>query len=164
MFTVRLATKTDMDAVLNLIRELAEFEKEPQAVEVTAEMLKQDGFGDSPAFTAFVAEQNGSIVGLALFYYRYSTWKGKTIHLEDLIVTEKARGGGVGKALLTEVVKYGFEAGVKRMEWAVLDWNEPAIKFYESNGAKVLRDWDVVHLDEQGIKKYIHNNVSNANI
>lgn len=164
MFTVRLATKRDMKAALQLITELAVFEKEPDAVEITSDMLERDGFGENPAFTSFVAEQENQIVGLALFYYRYSTWKGKTIHLEDLIVTEAARGNGIGKALLTEVVKYSYQVGVKRIEWAVLDWNTPAIDFYESNGARVLRDWDVVHLDETGIKKYIENNLSNANI
>lgn len=162
MLTIRLATENDMSQVLQLIQELAIFEKEPDAVEVTVEDLKNDGFGTTPAFTAFVAEKEGAVVGLALFYYRYSTWKGKTIHLEDLIVTETARGNGVGKALLTEVIKYGYAKKVKRIEWNVLDWNTPAIEFYESNGAAVLRDWDVVQLNEQGIQNYI-NRLGDAN-
>ncbi|SFU68760.1 L-amino acid N-acyltransferase YncA [Pustulibacterium marinum] len=155
-FSVRLATKEDMSQVWNLIHELAVYEKEPDAVEVTIEDLQTDGFGEQPAFTCFVAEENQKILGIALFYNRYSTWKGKTIHLEDLIVTESARGRGIGKALLTKVIEFGHEQKLKRIEWAVLDWNEPAIKFYENNGAAVLRDWDVVQLDEQGIQNYIN--------
>ncbi len=155
-FDVRLATKNDMPQVWNLIHELAVFENEPDAVEVTVEDLIADGFGAQPAFTCFVAVENETVLGIALFYNRYSTWKGRTIHLEDLIVTESARGKGIGKALLTKVIQYGHEQKLRRIEWAVLDWNEPAIKFYENNGASVLRDWDVVQLDEQGIQNYIN--------
>lgn len=162
MFITRIATKEDMPAALELIRELAIFEKEPEAVEVTVAQLQNDGFGEQPLFKAIVAEAEGKVVGLALFYYRYSTWKGKTIHLEDLIVNNNYRGTGIGQALFTDVINYGYQQKVKRIEWAVLDWNEPAIKFYEKNGAKVLRDWDVVQMDEQGIKTYI-NTISNAN-
>ncbi len=94
---------------------------------------------------------------MALIYPRYSTWKGAIIHLEDLIVTEKMRGSGLGTALLNEVVKYGHARGAKRINWEVIDWNEPAIEFYESKGARVMRDWDVVQLDEQGIANYLTN-------
>ncbi|GLB52692.1 N-acetyltransferase [Neptunitalea chrysea] len=162
MFEIRLATKNNMKQVHNLINELAIFEKEPDAVEVTVEDLITDGFGENPSFISFVAVEKEQVVGLALFYYRYSTWKGKTIHLEDLIVTESCRGKGIGKALLTEVIQYGYNEGVKRIEWNVLDWNTPAIDFYKSNGAKVLRDWDVVQLSEEGIKNYI-NRLNHAN-
>ncbi|AKA35284.1 GNAT family N-acetyltransferase [Flagellimonas lutaonensis] len=155
---IRNARPEDMAAVLRLVKELAIFEKEPEAVEVTEADLVRDGFGEKKHFHCFVAESDGNIVGLALVYERYSTWKGPVIHLEDLIVNEKARGQGVGKALLTAVVKYGHDLGVKRISWEVLDWNEPAIKFYETNGAKVMRDWDVVHLDEKGIKRYLERN------
>lgn len=154
-FKVRVALKEDMSQVLNLINELAVFEKETNVVEVTVADLQRDGFGTAPLFHCFVAEVNSKIVGMALVYDRYSTWKGKTIHLEDLIVNESMRGLGIGSALLSEVIKYGYERRVKRIEWAVLDWNEPAIEFYEKEGAHVLRDWDVVQMDEQGIKKYI---------
>ena len=154
-FTIRTATKNDMPQVLNLIKELAVFEKEPDAVEVTLTDLEHDGFGKNPAFHCFVAEVNGTIEGMALVYNRYSTWKGKALHLEDLIVSEAMRGTGIGSALLDEVVKYGYELGVKRINWEVLDWNEPAIVFYEKNGANVMREWNVVHLNEQAIKNYI---------
>ena len=154
-YTIRQAHKEDMCSVRELIQELADFEKEPNAVEVTVEDLIEDGFGAHPAFHCFVAEVNGKIVGMALVYQRYSTWKGKTVHLEDLIVSEKMRGTGLGSALFAEVIKYGHQKGVKRIEWAVLDWNEPAITFYEKNGADVMRDWDTVQMNEQAIKNFI---------
>ena len=154
-YTIRTATKDDMLQVLELIKELAVFEKEPDAVEVSVEDLKNDGFGSHPAFHCFVAEVNSKIEGIALTYNRYSTWKGKIIHLEDLIVSNAMRGLGIGTALLDEVVKYGHRLGAKRINWEVLDWNENAIAFYEKKGAIVMRDWDVVQLSETGIKHYI---------
>ncbi len=156
-FNIRIAQKEDMTQVLSLIKELALFEKEDNAVEVTVSDLERDGFGASPLFYCFIAEIESVVVGMALVYPRYSTWKGKTIHLEDLVVRESKRGFGIGGALLDEVVKYGAAQNVKRIEWAVLDWNEPAIGLYEKKGARVLRDWDVVQLDEKGIKNYIAN-------
>lgn len=144
-----------MAEVFQLINELAIFEKEPDAVEITVNDLENDGFGDFPQFECFVGEIDSKIEGIALFYNRYSTWKGRALHLEDLIVRENKRGTGLGTALLDEVVKYGHLLGVKRINWDVLDWNEPAISFYEKKGAKVMRDWDVVQLSEQGIKDYI---------
>ncbi|MBT8280470.1 MAG: GNAT family N-acetyltransferase [Muriicola sp.] len=154
---IRPAKQEDMEQVLHLIRELAQFEKEPEAVEITVAQLITDGFGHSPLFQCFVGEADGKISGMALVYPRYSTWKGKVLHLEDLIVTEKMRGSGLGTALLESVVKYGHDLGVKRIGWEVLDWNEPAIAFYEQRGAKVMRDWDVVQLDEKGIQNFIEN-------
>ncbi|UKM66014.1 GNAT family N-acetyltransferase [Flavobacteriaceae bacterium GSB9] len=154
-FTIRKSVKNDMQQVLELINELAIFENEPNAVEITIEDLEHDGFGENPAFICFVAEVNSKIEGIALIYERYSTWKGRAIHLEDLIVSKSMRGSGIGTALLDEVVKYGHSKGVKRINWEVLDWNEPAIAFYEKKGAKVMRDWDVVQLNEEGIKNYI---------
>jgi GNAT superfamily N-acetyltransferase len=144
-----------MDQVLGLIQELAVFEREPDAVELTREDLVRDGFGRAPRFTCFVAEDNGRILGMALCYPRYSTWKGLVIHLEDLIVTESARGRGLGSALLTAVIRHAREAGARRVSWEVLDWNDPAIDFYEARGARVLRDWDVVQLDARGIETYL---------
>ncbi len=154
-YTIRVAQREDMKQVLQLIQELAIFEKENDAVEVSVQDLEEDGFGKQKLFHCFVAEKSDKIVGMALVYPRYSTWKGPVIHLEDLIVTKEMRGSGLGTALLNEVVKYGNDLGVKRICWEVLDWNEPAIGFYESKGANVMRDWDVVQLDETGIKEYL---------
>lgn len=154
---IRKATKEDMPAVLALITELAIFEREPNAVVITADDLQRDGFGDKPLFHVLVAEQNGNILGMALYYYRYSTWKGKTIHLEDLIVTEKMRGKGVGFELYKEIIKQGKRDQVRRIEWNVLDWNFAAIDFYEKSGAKVLQDWRVAHMDQDGIDNFLKN-------
>ena len=156
--TVRKGTKEDMQAVLDLIIELAVFEKEPDAVVVTQEDLIRDGFSDNPLFHTFVAENDGEIIGMALYYYRYSTWKGKTIHLEDLVVKESQRGTGAGIALYSEIIKQGKKDNVRRIEWNVLDWNENAIKFYEKSGAKILKDWYVVQMDEIGINNFLNLN------
>ncbi|HEX9980004.1 MAG TPA: GNAT family N-acetyltransferase [Flavobacterium sp.] len=152
---IREGKKEDMAAVLKLITELAVFEREPEAVVVTVADLERDGFGDKPLFHTFVAEADGEIAGIALFYYRYSTWKGKTLHLEDLIVTEKMRGSGLGFALYSEIIKHGKKDNVRRIEWNVLDWNTPAIDFYQRTGAKILEDWRVVHMDEEGINRFL---------
>lgn len=153
---IRKATKNDMPSVLKLIQELATFEKEPDAVVVTVEDLVRDGFSENPLFQCFVAEVDNEIIGMALYYYRYSTWKGKTIHLEDLIVKESKRGTGAGFALYKEIIKQGKAENVRRIEWNVLDWNTPAIDFYEKSGAKVLSDWRVVHMDETGITNFLN--------
>jgi len=152
---IRKGMPKDMPEVLALITELAIFEKEPNAVVVTAEDLLRDGFSENPLFCTFVAEVQNEIIGVALFYYRFSTWKGKTIHLEDLIVKETKRGTGAGFALYTEIIKQGKKDNVKRIEWNVLDWNTPAIAFYKKSGATVLNDWRVVHMDEKGIETFI---------
>ena len=153
---VRKATKNDMPSVLELIQELATFEKEPDAVVVTVDDLIRDGFSENPLFHCFVAVEENEIIGMALYYYRYSTWKGKTIHLEDLIVKENKRGTGAGFALYKEIIKQGKAENVRRIEWNVLDWNTPAIDFYEKSGAKVLSDWRVVHMDEAGITNFLN--------
>ena len=152
---IRKGQKSDMSAVLALISELAIFEKEPDAVVVTVADLERDGFSDHPLFHTFVAEKENKIVGMALYYYRFSTWKGKTIHLEDLIVTDEMRGSGLGFALYSEIIKQGKKDGVRRIEWNVLDWNTPAIDFYEKSGARLLADWRVVHMDENGIDDFL---------
>lgn len=152
---IRKASQNDMPSVLELIQELATFEKEPDAVVVTVDDLIRDGFSENPLFHCFVAEVDNEIIGMALYYYRFSTWKGKTIHLEDLIVKESKRGRGAGFALYKEIIKKGKAENVRRIEWNVLDWNTPAIDFYEKSGAKVLGDWRVVHMDENRIKIFI---------
>ena len=153
---IRKGKKNDMKVVLELIQELAIFEKEPDAVVVTVADLERDGFGPTPLFHCFVAELENEIVGMALYYYRYSTWKGRTIHLEDLIVKEKMRGMGLGFALYSEIIAQGKRDNVRRIEWNVLDWNTPAIDFYIKSGAKVLDDWRVVHMDEKGINEFVN--------
>ena len=152
---IRKATPQDMPKVLELIQELATFEKEPDAVIITVKDLIRDGFCEKPLFYTFVAEVENKVIGLALYYYRYSTWKGKTIHLEDLIVKESSRGTGAGFALYSEIIKQGKRDNVRRIEWNVLDWNTPAIDFYIKTGAKILDDWDVVHMDENGIDTFL---------
>ena len=152
---LREAEKSDMGAVLLLIKELAEFEKESDAVEVTIDELAKDGFGNAPAFKVFLAEVDGKIVGMALFYERYSTWKGRSIHLEDLIVKKEFRGEGIGKALYTKVLSYARKQRLKRVSWEVLDWNKVAVDFYESTGAKILEGWQVVHMDENGLESFV---------
>ncbi|MCZ8091707.1 GNAT family N-acetyltransferase [Flavobacterium sp.] len=154
---IRKGEKKDMKAVLELIQELATFEKEPDAVVVTVADLEKDGFGETPLFHTFIAKINDEIVGIALYYYRYSTWKGKTIHLEDLIVKEKMRGSGIGFALYSKIIEQGKKDNVRRIEWAVLDWNIQAINFYKKSGAKILDDWRVVQMDEQGINEFLTN-------
>ena len=156
---IRKATKNDMHSVLELIKELAIFEKEPDAVVVTVDDLVRDGFSENPLFQCFVAEVENEIIGMALYYYRYSTWKGKTIHLEDLIVKESKRGTGAGFALYKEIIKQGKAENVRRIEWNVLDWNTPAIDFYEKSGAKVLGDWRVVHMDDKGIEQFLNTTI-----
>lgn len=153
--TIRLAIKEDMSEVLGLIRELAIFEKEPDAVEVTVEDLQESGFGSDPSFKCWVAEVENEIVGMALVYFRFSTWKGRVVHLEDLVVKQNMRGKGVGEALYETVLKYGYDQGVKRVQWEVLGWNEGAIRFYERSGAKVLRDWHVVHMGEKELTDFV---------
>ncbi|MBF01901.1 MAG: GNAT family N-acetyltransferase [Flavobacterium sp.] len=152
---IRKGTIQDMPAVLALIKELAEFEKEPDAVEVTVSDLERDGFSNTPLFQTFVAEQDNAVIGVALYYYRYSTWKGKTIHLEDLVVKEDKRGTGAGFALYSQIIQQGHKEGVKRIEWNVLDWNTHAITFYEKSGAKILQDWKVVQMNKEGIVHFI---------
>ncbi len=152
LFKIRNANKEDLSNVLRLIIELAVFEKEFSAVELTLEQLTND-FSEN-LFDCLIAECKGEIVGMALFYNRYSTWKGKTIHLEDLIVTNAYRGKGIGKALLDKLIFIAKEQHIKRVEWNVLDWNDSAISFYENAGAKILKNWLVVQLDENGIKSF----------
>lgn len=142
---------------MGLIQELAAFEKEPDAVLITVDDLTRDGFGEVPLFQVFVAEVDSEIVGIALYYYRYSTWKGKTIHLEDLVVKDKMRGTGLGYALYSEIIKQGKKDKVRRIEWNVLDWNTPAIEFYEKSGAKVLGDWRVAQMSEDAINYFVDN-------
>lgn len=155
-FQIRPGKASDARAILDLIIELAVFEKLPNEVELTEADLLRDGFSDQPKFKTFVAEEaNGTIIGMTLFYERYSTWKGKIIHLEDLMVTQQKRGVGAGKALYTAVLKYAYEQGCKRVSWEVLDWNTSAINFYKSTGANVLDGWQVVQMNEKNLVEFV---------
>lgn len=154
---IRDAVENDIKQVLILIKELAKFEKEPNAVILNEEQLVHDGFCENPKFKCFVAESNNEIIGMALGYPRYSTWKGVTMHLEDLIVTKSRRGNGIGSLLFSKFINYANSLKVKRIEWAVLDWNVNAIEFYKKNGAKILSDWRVAQMDEDSIKKFCSN-------
>ncbi|MEM8966459.1 MAG: GNAT family N-acetyltransferase [Bacteroidota bacterium] len=153
---LRDGIKEDLPHVLQLIKELAEFEREPQEVEITLEELEQDGFGEKPVFDFFVAEdtEQDKIVGLALYFYSYSTWKGKCIYLEDLIVTEAYRGQGIGKQLLDRIIQKAKEEDAQRVVWQVLDWNTPAIEFYKSLGASLLPEWVTCRLVKDQIQEY----------
>ena len=157
-FIVRKGEEKDMQSVFDLITELAVFEKEPDAVDISVTDLINDGFSENPKFKIFVAEQENQIIGIALFYERYSTWKGRTIHLEDLIVTKKKQKIGAGKALYTAVLKYAFDHNYNRVAWEVIDWNQNAIDFYKSTGATYLNDWSVVQMNKENLVKFIQNN------
>ncbi len=124
-----------------MVNELALFERAPQEVTVTLQEFEDAGFGENPVWKAFVAEEDGMILGFALYYIRYSTWKGCRLYLEDLIVTEAARGKGIGKLLFDRLIVEARELGYSGMVWQVLDWNEPAINFYKKYGAVVEAGW-----------------------
>lgn len=138
---IRKGTKEDLPRALELIRELAIYEKAPDEVTNTLEMMENDGFGEHPVFGFIVAEKAGTIHGMSMYYWRYSTWKGKRIYLEDLIVTEAKRGSGIGKLLFEETIAIGKAAGATGMMWQVLDWNEPAINFYKKYQANIEDGW-----------------------
>ena len=138
---IREGLQADLPAILNLIKELAEYEKAPAEVEVTLAEMENWGFGTGKIFDFFVAEKEATIVGLALYYYKYSTWKGKCLFLEDIIVTEKMRGSGIGKLLFDKIIVVAKKEKVRRLEWQVLDWNEPAIKFYKKYKATLDPEW-----------------------
>jgi GNAT superfamily N-acetyltransferase len=141
MTTIRKGTKADLPAALELIKELALFEKAPQEVTNTLSMMEEDGFGENPIFGFILAEVDGAIIGMSLYYYRYSTWKGKRLYLEDLIVTESKRGLGIGKLLFEETIEIAKKTNCTGMMWQVLDWNEPAINFYKKYNAHFDGEW-----------------------
>lgn len=147
MTEIRKGIESDLPQVLELVKELAIYEKALHEVNNTLERMKEDGFGSEPVFGFFVAEKENKIIGLSLYYYRYSTWKGKRLYLEDLIVTESERGTGVGKRLMDTTIQYAREQKCTGMMWQALDWNEPALKFYETYGAKFDSEWVNCHLE-----------------
>ena len=138
---VRRAVKADCPRLLELVRELAVYEKAPDEVTVSLEHFENSGFGPAPVWWAFVAEENDFIYGFALYYIRYSTWKGQAMYLEDILVTEAARGKGIGKLLFDRLIEEAREKGFKRMIWQVLEWNKPAINFYNKYKAEFDGEW-----------------------
>lgn len=139
--TLRRATKEDCPRLLELIKELAVYEKAPDEVTVSLEHFIESGFGERPVWWAFVAEEQGTILGFALYYIRYSTWKGQAMYLEDILVTEQSRGKGIGKILMDRLIEEAKEKKFNRILWQVLEWNEPAINFYKKYNAEFDGEW-----------------------
>jgi GNAT superfamily N-acetyltransferase len=156
MLTIRPATSADVPQILTFIRALATYEREPDAVHATEADLLRDGFGPTLRFHALMAEleENGKSIpaGFALYFHNYSTWRGHHgIHIEDLFVQPEHRGKGIGKALLTRVAAIAHAEGCSRLQWDVLEWNTPAIGFYEQLGAKMLMDWRTMRVTNEAI-------------
>ena len=151
---IRSATAADVAQILAFIRALAAFERAPDAVVATEEGLLRDGFGPNPYYSCLIAEHDGQPAGFALFFYNYSTWMGRPgIYLEDLFVLPEFRGLGIGKALLQRVAAVAVEKECGRLNWAVLDWNTPAIDFYGAMGAEFMDEWRLVRLEGEAIKR-----------
>lgn len=157
MYTIRKGEKKDLPAVFELIKELALYEKAPEQVTNTVAMMEEDGFGKQPVYGFFVAERadTGKIIGTAIYYYRYSTWKGKRLYLEDYIVTESERGKGAGKLLFERVMMQCLEDGCTGMMWQVLDWNEPAFRFYKKYNSEFDSGWINCHLQAEDIERML---------
>ena len=148
---IRSAGTADVPVILQLIRGLAEYERAPHEVAIGEAELMRDGFGKRPLFECLIADLNSEPVGMALFFPIYSTWKGASIHLEDLFVLPAARGLGIGKALLKRVASIAGERGAARLQWDVLDWNQPAIDFYQSLGAKFMDEWRIMRVTGEAL-------------
>jgi GNAT superfamily N-acetyltransferase len=148
---IRVAHKQDCPRLLELITELAIYEKAPDEVTVSLQEFEDAGFGSKPVWKAFVAEIDGLVIGFALYYIRYSTWKGSRLYLEDLIVTEEHRGKRIGKLLFERIITEVREMGLSGMVWQVLDWNEPAIKFYKKYKANIEAGWLNASLSKEQI-------------
>jgi GNAT superfamily N-acetyltransferase len=153
-FIIRKGSKKDVPDVLKLVKELAAYEKAPDEVVLTGEQLEEDAFGNAPVCSFFVAQEGEKIVGMALYYIKYSTWKGKCVFLEDIIVTESYRKCGIGKLLFDEVVRVAKGMKVKRLEWQVLEWNTPAIRFYEKLNSHFDKEWINCKLTDREIEHY----------
>src|ERR1700709_993785 len=151
---IRIARKEDCPRLLELVHELALFEKAPEEVTVTLAEFEDAGFGTKPVWKAFVVEDDSLIVGFALYYIRYSTWKGCRIYLEDILVTETMRGRGVGKLLFDRLIAEALELGFSGMVWQVLDWNEPALNFYRKYGANIEAGWLNAALSKEQIANF----------
>lgn len=154
MLKIRPATPADVAVILDFIRALAAYERDPDAVVATEESLLRDGFGPQPKYRCVIAEWEGAPAGFAFFFYNYSTWQGQPgLYLEDLFVHPEFRGKGIGKALLLHLAKIAVEENCGRFQWQVLDWNTPAIDFYESLGAKVMKEWLTMRVEGPALRK-----------
>lgn len=151
---IREAIKVDCPRLMELVHELALYEKAPEEVTVTLQHFEETGFGPNPVWKAFVAEVDGVVVGFAVYYVRYSTWKGCRMYLEDLIVTEDMRGKKIGKLLFDRLIQEAKEKGFSGMVWQVLDWNEPAINFYNKYGANIEAGWLNASLSREQLLNY----------
>jgi GNAT superfamily N-acetyltransferase len=152
--TIRPAAKADVGQILAFIRALAVYEREPDAVRATEDDLLEHGFGENPYYSCLIAELDGVPAGFALFFYDYSTWLGRPgLYLEDLFVFPENRGVGIGKALLQRLAQIALEKGCARMKWEVLDWNTPAIDFYNAMGAEIQKEWLNVRLSGEGLRR-----------
>ena len=147
MLSIRNATPADASLMLDFIRRLAEYEREPDAVAATEQDLLRDGFGPDPKYRCILAEWDGKPAGFAFFFFNYSTWLGKPgLYLEDLFVLPEMRGKGIGKALLQKLAQIAVEENCYGMRWQVLEWNEPALKFYDTLGATIMDEWETMRL------------------
>ncbi|MFS2185837.1 N-acetyltransferase family protein [Mucilaginibacter sp. Mucisp84] len=151
---IRYAVQSDCPRLMELVHELALYEKAPEEVTVTLQHFEETGFGPNPVWKAFVAEVDSVVVGFALYYIRYSTWKGSRMYLEDLIVTEEMRGKKIGKLLFDRLLREAKECGFSGMVWQVLDWNEPAINFYNKYGANIEAGWLNASLSKEQLLNY----------
>jgi GNAT superfamily N-acetyltransferase len=152
MLKIRPATPTDIPLILEFIRELAEYEREPQAAVATQADLLRDGFGPEPKFRVDIAEWSGEPAGFALYFWNYSTWQGKPgLYLEDLFVRPHFRGKGIGKALLVHLARVAVKNNCGRLVWQVLDWNTPSIEFYKSLGAETMNEWLTMRVTGEGL-------------
>ncbi len=151
--TIRPATRGDVSTILEFVRALAVYEREPDAVVATEEDLLRDGFGEQPYYSCLIAEDDGKPAGFAFYFFDYSTWLGRPwLYLEDIFVHPEFRGRGIGKALLQRVAAIAVEKGCARMKWEVLDWNQPAIDFYAAMGAEFLDTWRNVRLSGDALR------------
>jgi GNAT superfamily N-acetyltransferase len=163
MLNIRPATLEDIPLLLQLIRDLAEYEREPQAAVATAEDLRRDGWGPEPKFRCVIADWDGQSAGFALFFYNYSTWQGRPgLYLEDLFVRPQFRGLGIGKALLVHVAQIAVRENCGRYQWQVLDWNTPSIEFYKSLGAKMMSEWLTMRVEGKALEKLAKTETSAA--
>ncbi len=154
MLKIRPARPEDASLIVHFIRELAEYERAPEEAVATAEDILRDGFSGEPKFRVVIADWNGEPAGFALYFYNYSTWQGRAgLYLEDLFVRPVYRRRGIGKALLVHLARIAVEEGCGRYQWQVLDWNTPSIEFYESLGAKVMKEWLTMRVTGEALKK-----------